>query len=132
MAQELTDYMPLDRQLFERSLGELMATFVRRRWPRDTAKTVARAWDIDPATAANLIKGHLSTQTLAKALKAEGWPLFMALGEAVTGEEYVTFLQGVADEQARATQRAAARRDTVRSLEARASAVVDLHGRSVA
>lgn len=132
MAQELTDFMPLDRQLFDRSLGELMAAFVRRRWPRDTAKTVARTWDIDPATAANLIKGHVSAPTLHKALKAEGWPLFMALGEAITGEDYVTHLRGVANERERAAERAAARRDTVRSLEARASAVVSLHGGPVA
>lgn len=131
MTVELADFMPRDRQLFDRSMGELLATFVRQRWPRDTAKNVSRAWDIDPTTAANLTKGHASERTITKALKAEGWPLFMALGEAVTGESYTSFLQGVVDEHRRAEERAEARRYHLQSLETRAGSVLRVMGGSV-
>lgn len=124
MTMELADFMPLDRQLFDRSMGELLAQFVRRRWPRDTAKHVSRAWEVEPATAANLIKGHASERTITKALKAEGWPLVMALGEAVTGRSYADHLQDIIHETERAREGAARRRDTFVSLEARAAELV--------
>lgn len=120
MTLELAELMPRDRQLFDRSMGELLAAFVRRRWPRDTAKHVSRAWEIDPSTATNLTKGHASERTITKALKAEGWPLLIALGEAVTGESYQEFLRGIADETAHAAERARARADRVQALESRA------------
>lgn len=124
MTAGVADFMPRDRQLFDRSMGELLAAFVRNRWPRDTAKNVSRAWDIDPTTAANLTKGHASERTITKALKAEGWPLFMALGEAVTGESYTSFLQGVVDEHRHAQERAEARRYHLEMLETRAGRVL--------
>ncbi|WP_141653103.1 hypothetical protein [Phenylobacterium immobile] len=118
--------MPRDRQLFDRSMGELLAQFVRKRWPRDTAKTVARKWGVDPSTATNLIKGHASERTITKAIQAEGWPLIMALGEAVTGRSYADFLQDIIHETERAREHAATRRDTFVSLEARAFELVAL------
>ena len=124
MNGSFTDFMPLDRQLFDRSMGELLASFVRKRWPRDTSKQVAKAWDIDPTTATNLTKGHASERTISKALRAEGWPLFMALGEAVTGQPYEQFLQSIVDERERAAKRAEERRDHLRRLEARAALLV--------
>lgn len=57
---------------------------------------------------------------IGKPLQAEGWPLFMALGEAVTGEPYEQFLQAIVDETERARERAEARRDHLRTLEERA------------
>jgi hypothetical protein len=110
MTQGLADFMPRDRQLFDRSMGELLATFVRRRWPRDTAKHVSKSWGIDPATATNLTKGHASERTISKALKAEGWPLLMALGEAMTGQAYDQFLESIVHEQERIRERASRRR----------------------
>lgn len=106
-------------------MGELLAAFVRRRWPRDTAKQVSKAWDIDPSTAANLTKGHASERTISKAIKAEGWPLLMALGEAMTGQAYDDFLESIVHEQQRIRDRAADRRDHIRSLETRARGVLD-------
>jgi hypothetical protein len=126
LTQEFTAFMPRDRQLFDRSMGELLAAFVRRRWPRDTAKHVSRSWDIEPSTATNLIKGHASERTISKALRAEGWPLLMALGEAMTGQAYQEFLQDITDEAARAAQQAAADQDHLRRLEARAGRLVAL------
>jgi hypothetical protein len=126
MAEGIAGFMPQDRQLFDRSMGELLAQFVRRRWPNNTAKQVAKAWDLEPTTAANLIKGHTSERTITKALKAEGWPLMMALGEAVTGSTYADYLQSMIDETERARQRAAERRDHVRTLEARASSLLQI------
>lgn len=125
MTQGLAGFMPDDRQLFDRSMGELLAAFVRRRWPRDTAKHVSKAWDIDPSTATNLTKGHASERTISKAIKSEGWPLLMALGEAMTGQAYDEFLQDIIDEQDRIRERYAERRTHVRALEARARGLLD-------
>lgn len=114
------------QELIPRTMGELLAEFVRKRWPRHTAKSVERAWDVDPQTAANLVRGHASERTITKALKAEGWPLLMALGEAMTGQAYDEFLESIVHEQERIRERAAERRDQVRRLEARAAALVGL------
>lgn len=76
------------QELFDRTIGEALALLVRHRWPRDTAKQIQRAWDIDPATAKNITKGHASERTITKAVKAEGWNLLEALGHAMTGQTY--------------------------------------------
>ena len=83
--------MPLRRQLFDLSIGEALAELVRQKYPRDTAKHVARSWGIDPATAANVVKGHASERTLTKAIRAEGWGLLAILGAAITGETYEAY-----------------------------------------
>lgn len=118
------EFMPPDRQLFPRSLGELLAVFVRRQWPRDTAKRIASRWDVDPSTAVNVTKGHASERTITKALAAEGWPLLIALGEAVTGKPYEQHLEDIANERDRAAERARARKDRLRDLERRAGVLV--------
>ena len=78
--------MPLGRQLFTRTAGDALGDLARQKY--GTAKAVARAWGLDPATAANLFKGHLSVPTLMKALSVEGWGLWEALGSELTGETY--------------------------------------------
>lgn len=83
------DFVSQDRQeLIPRTMGETLAKMVRGRWKHATAKQVAAAWDLDPTTAANLIKGHASERTLTKAIKAEGWELLEALGHALTGQTH--------------------------------------------
>jgi hypothetical protein len=120
------DFVQQDQyELVPRTMGEHLARFVRRKWPRSTAKQVERAWDIDPATSANLLRGKASERTISKAIKAEGWPLLMALGEAMTGQAYDQFLESIVNEQQRIRDRAAARRDHVRSLEARSASLLD-------
>lgn len=121
--------MPLDGQHFDGTVGELLAAFARRTYPRDTAKAVARAWDLDPSTAANVVKAHASERTISKALKAEGWPLLMALGEALTGQSYEAHLQRMIEETDSARQRIASRRDRIRSLEALAASRVEVADR---
>jgi len=111
-------------ELIPRTMGEHLAACVRKRWPKSTAKAVERAWDVDPTTAANIIRGRASERTISKALKAEGWPLLMALGEAMTGQAYDEFLESIVHEQERIRERAAQRRDHVRRLEARAAELV--------
>jgi len=88
MAQLNSGFLPLDGQFFGDGIGPAVATLVRQKYPRDTAKHVSRSWDIDPATAANVVKGHCSTRTLAKAFQAEGWGLITALGASITGETF--------------------------------------------
>lgn len=112
-------------ELIPRTMGEFLAEFVRRKWPRNTAKQVQRAWDIDSQTASNLIRGRASERTISKAIRAEGWPLLRALGEAMTGQSYEQFLEDLIDEQERIRERISARRDHVRALEARTAGLLD-------
>lgn len=123
------EFLPLDLQLFDLSVGEAMADLVRQRYPRDTAKHIARAWNIDASTAANVVRGHCSERTLTKALKAEGWALIEALGATITGETYAQYeerkLQSIIEEGVRAREnlvRLHARRE---ALETRAADAVD-------
>jgi hypothetical protein len=133
MTQGLATFMPLDRQEWtDEGIGQILARFVRRAYPSDTAKTVSRRYDLKLSAAENLTKGHASERAIAKAIRAEGWPLLMALGEAMTGESYEDFLRGVADEHERAAERARARRDHLRTLESRAGRVLASLDRSAA
>lgn len=103
------EFVPLRRQLFELSIGEALADLARQKYPRDTAKHIARAWGIDASTAANVVKGHASERTLTKAIKAEGWGLLACLGAALTGETYSQFeerqLQQIIERAADASQK---------------------------
>lgn len=103
------EFVPLRRQLFELSIGEALADLARQKYPRDTAKHIARAWGIDASTAANVVKGHASERTLTKAIKAEGWGLLACLGAALTGETYEQFeerqLQQIIERAADASQK---------------------------
>lgn len=89
-------------------MGEALAKLVRKRWPKSTAKSVETAWDLDPSTAANLIKGHASERTLTKAIKVEGWELLEALGHALTGQTHQEWeeqrLQRIIEEAERAQE----------------------------
>lgn len=102
-------FVPLRRQLFDLSMGEALADLARQKYPRDTAKHIARAWGIDASTAANVVKGHASERTLTKAIKAEGWGLLACLGAALTGETYEQFeerqLQQIIERAADASQK---------------------------
>lgn len=109
MTHQIGDFLPVRKQLFGFSIGEALAELVRQRYPRDTAKHLARRWDIDPATAANVLKGHASERTLTKAIKAEGWDLLACLGAALTGESFAEYeerqLQQIIERAADASQK---------------------------
>lgn len=89
MASMIGDYMPLDRQLFGRSMAEALASLLAQKYR--TAKELARAARIDEATALNLRKGHLSVTTLQKVLSAEGRDLWNRLGDELFGETFYQF-----------------------------------------
>lgn len=89
MAEIGASYMPLDRQLFRRTMAEALASLLRQKYR--TAKLMARAVGIDHATAENLDKGHLSVTTLQKVLAAEGRALWNALGDELFGETFYQF-----------------------------------------
>lgn len=116
--------MPLLRQLLDISLGEALSEIVRQRYRRDAAKSIARAWDIDHATAENVLKGTASTKTLTKALKVEGWGLIAALGETITGETFAEYeerrLQSIIQEAEDARENLVALRTRRAALESRA------------
>jgi len=82
-------YMPLDRQLFRRSLAEALTAFLTQRYK--TAKLMAKAVGIDVSTAENLYKGHLSVPTLQKVLAHEGRELWNHLGDELFGETFYAF-----------------------------------------
>lgn len=132
MAQQTMGFLPVDRQLLDLSIGEAVAVMVRQRYPRDTAKLIARAWNIDAATAANVVKGHCSERSLTKAIRAEGWAFVQALGATITGETYEQFeerrLTQIIQEAELAREnihRMAARRQTLEARTARALADLD-------
>lgn len=84
LAAGMNDYMPLDRQLFERSMGEAVAELAKQRY--STAKALAKAWAIDLATAENVRKGHIGVRALYAAIRCEGWAFLGPLGDEVIGE----------------------------------------------
>jgi hypothetical protein len=83
-----TDFMAHDGQLFRRSFGEIIAELMKARFPRDTTKHIERRYDVEPSTARNVRRGHVSNQSITSILYGEGEDVFAlldALGEALTG-----------------------------------------------
>lgn len=117
--------MPNDRQLFPRRMAEALAALLSQK--HTTAKQIARAYKIDPATAENLRKGHLSVPTLEKVVAAEGWSLWAALGRELTGQTYADHLQSVIEAENHAQEQRAAVRDAARLLEARSFHSSQIH-----
>lgn len=79
-----TTYMPLDRQLFGRSIAEALAALLSQHFP--TAKHLARGIGVETTTAENIRKGHLSVPTLEKAVRVGGRDLWNKLGDEIFGE----------------------------------------------
>lgn len=127
MQQVGTDFMPLSRQLIGRRLAEALSDLLGQQ--HSTAKKIAKAYRIDPTTAENLRKGHLSVPTLEKVVRAEGWALWAALGEELLGTTYEQHLASKIEETRRAHDRLEERRAVVRDLEARAAELVPLRDR---
>lgn len=125
MTSTIGEFVGLHPQLFQLSLGETLAALARQRYPRDTAKRIARAWNIDPKTAANVLLGHASERTLTKAFRAEGWALLSALGEVITGETFAQFeerrLQSIIKEAEEAHENLVRLRARSAELESRAA-----------
>jgi hypothetical protein len=86
MTEAMGGFMRLTPQLFAHDLSSALAALARQKY--GTVGNLAKAWNIDKSTAANLFRGHLSVTTLAKAIAAEGGDLWDALGREVTGESY--------------------------------------------
>ena len=119
------DCMTTDRQLFRRSIAEATASLLGRKYP--TAKHLAKGVGIDPSTAENLSKGHLSVTTLARVLMAEGRGFYQALGDEIYGQPFLDYeearLSSLIQEAEIAREnihRMAARRQTLEARTARA------------
>lgn len=93
MAPTHEDFLRLPAQLFARDLGAALSELARRRYgPNGVAKAIAHKWGLDDDTARNLVsRGIASTTTIAKAISAEGWSLWHALGAELTGETFAEF-----------------------------------------
>ena len=122
-----SDFMPLDRQLFRRRIADALTDLIAQK--HSTAKQAAKAYGIDPSTAENLRKGHLSVPTLEKVARTDGWAIWAALGEEIFGQTYEDHLQSLIEETRRAQENLARRRDHVRQLEARAFGMDDVGDR---
>lgn len=108
------------------SIGNALRRLIERRYRNNRAKAIETQWDLDPKTAKNVVeRGCVSERTLTKAAKAEGWALWMALGEELFDQSYDQFLESVLDEHDRIRERLAARKDHIRSLEARSAGLLD-------
>ena len=116
-----------------KTVGDALRDLIRKRYANNAAKTIERDWDLDPKTAKNVVSaGHVSERTLTKALRAEGWPLLLALGAELTGETFEQFeerrLTQIIQEAELAREnihRMAARRQTLEARTARALADLD-------
>lgn len=110
--------MPLPRQLFGRRIADALAALISQK--HTTAKQAARAYGLDPSTAENLRKGHLSVPTLEKVVAAEGWALWAELGREIIGQGYPEYLQAIIEAEANAQRERERHRDNVVRLETRA------------
>ena len=79
------DSLPRDGQGMVETIGRALQAYARLRWPNHTAKEAARAWGLDVETGRNVTKGHASPKSLAQAIRAEGYEILDALGEAIVG-----------------------------------------------
>lgn len=120
--------MPLGQQLFGRRIADALNDLIRQK--HSTAKQAARAYGIDPTTAENMRKGHLSVPTLEKVAKTEGWALWAALGEQLTGETYAEYLHRITEEHAHDQRARESERDRVRQMEQRARDASDFLART--
>ena len=118
MTHSRAEDMTTNRQLFDR-LATALSDLLGQRYK--TAKEMARAYKIDPSTAENLRKGHLSVPTLEKVMAVDGMGLWIALGEKIHGQTYAEYLQSIIDGESNEQRYRQAERYRVRSLETRAA-----------
>lgn len=76
----------------ERDLRDALSTYARRTWPRDTAKSAARAWGVPLSTAQNILKGHASAATITHVIRTAGWSLATVVIGAVIGQSLEAFV----------------------------------------
>ena len=133
-------FVPSDRQELRlpKSVGAALAELVKRWAPFHTAKQTAKVFNLEPATAQNLVKGHASERTLTKMVHVQqsaagdAWELWDALGAEVIGETRSQYeerkLRLIIEEAERAQQGVQRLRTRRERLERLAAALVDLEG----
>jgi hypothetical protein len=116
------DFSPLDvgENL---TIGAALGHFAKRRYPSNTAKVAATAWGIELETAKNVVRGQASERSLAKAVKAEGYEVLDAIGEALTGMSRIEWECAKIKQIGEELQRATAQYD---DLVSRAQRLADL------
>jgi transcriptional regulator with XRE-family HTH domain len=89
MAEIGWQHMTSGRQLFDRTVAEILGDLLAKRY--GTAKRVARAVGISVPTAENIRKGNIRIDTLEKVLRVEGRALWDKLGDELFGETFYQF-----------------------------------------
>lgn len=92
-----------DQQLpLGKTIGDAFRELIAQRFQHNAAKKIERLYGYDPKTAKNIVhRGCVSERSLTKAALAEGWGLWMALGEQLFGQSYADWeerrLQAIID-----------------------------------
>ncbi len=121
------NFLPPDRHVLQPldTMGEALKVAAKAAWPWNTSNHLQRRWGLHSTTAENVAKGHGSSRTLIKAVRAEGadaWELWDAVGELIIGESRDQYderkLQLILEKTAHARTRLEARRARRLELEA--------------
>ena len=82
----------LPHTLHPSCFGLTVAAVLRERYPRDTAKLIARDLKCSPKSAENLLNGHLSARSITRLTLAYGLGFLIDAGARLTGvtlENYI-------------------------------------------
>ncbi len=73
-------------------LRDALGSYMRLRWPANTAKLAAKEWDLSLDEARGAMLGRTSVQTIDKIFKAGGWAVVLPVMGAVLGHGVDDFI----------------------------------------
>lgn len=112
-----------------RTVGSVLAEFVRRRFPNDTIKSTASALNCTLPAAANVTKGHASERMITKAHQTWPFEFSEAIDRAFTGMTRAEYLKRIIEEETREHHQRQAERLEHRRLEERAFELLSFSAR---
>ena len=77
----------------DRATRDALATYVRLRWPTNTAKMTAREFDLTLDEGRGIVAGKPSLSTIDKIWKRGGWEVLLPVMGAVIGQNAEDFLR---------------------------------------
>ena len=84
--------LPLDK-----SFRDATADYLKRRWPTNTAKSAAKAFDISLDRARDALAGRASLTTIEAIMKKGGLTVALPLVEEVVGKSFAQHLREMQD-----------------------------------